>query len=178
MRVGFVGATWKAVGAVCAPTTVEPLGCGAPAPNSGRYGQSGSRVRASTRACAAALPGGTGYHKCKRVARCGGARSWQLCARAAIYPPPDAAQASMRARVAALSWLVWLGVSAGAGAQVLPAGRTTLWNPGIPGGVPTRTTVCATVNASTYGSGAQDASAGIQAAINGCPAGQVVLLSA
>jgi hypothetical protein len=65
-----------------------------------------------------------------------------------------------------------------AAAQILPADRATAWNPGIPGGVPTRTTVCATVNASTYGSGSSDASAGIQAAINGCPVGQVVKLSA
>ena len=34
------------------------------------------------------------------------------------------------------------------------------------------------MNASTYGDGAQDATAGIQAAINGCPSGQVVQLSA
>ncbi len=56
--------------------------------------------------------------------------------------------------------------------------RVTTWKPGIPGGVPSRTTVCATVTASSYGSGSSDASAGIQAALNGCPAGQVVQLSA
>jgi hypothetical protein len=48
----------------------------------------------------------------------------------------------------------------------------------VPGGVPTRTTVCAVVNASTYGNGASDASSGIQAAVNACPVGQVVQLSA
>ena len=63
-------------------------------------------------------------------------------------------------------------------AQILPTDRGTTWNPGIPGGIPTRTTVCATVNASTYGNGASDATGGIQAAINACPLGQVVLLSA
>jgi hypothetical protein len=67
------------------------------------------------------------------------------------------------------------GTSAGG---LLPAGRRTTWNPGIPGGIPVRTTVCATVNASTYGNGSQDASAGIQAAIDACPDGQVVQLSA
>jgi len=46
------------------------------------------------------------------------------------------------------------------------------------GGIPARTTVCATVQASTYGNGSQDASAGIQAALDACPAGQVVALSA
>jgi hypothetical protein len=65
-----------------------------------------------------------------------------------------------------------------AAADILPPERRTTWNPGIPGGIPARTTVCATVNASTYGNGATDATAGIQAAINACPAGQVVQLSA
>ena len=65
-----------------------------------------------------------------------------------------------------------------ASAQILPADRTTVWHPGVPGGVPNRTTVCAVVNASTYGNGASDASSGIQAAVNACPVGQVVQLSA
>jgi hypothetical protein len=56
------------------------------------------------------------------------------------------------------------------------AERLTLWNPGIPGGIPVRNTVCANVSASTYGNG--DATAGIQAALDGCPDGQVVQLSA
>lgn len=63
-------------------------------------------------------------------------------------------------------------------AQLIPVDRNTTWNPGIQGGIPNRTTICATVNASTYGNGASDATAGIQAAINGCPVGQVVQLSA
>lgn len=45
-------------------------------------------------------------------------------------------------------------------------------------GIPIRTTVHATILASTYGNGASDASAGIQAALNACPSGQVVLLGA
>ena len=61
---------------------------------------------------------------------------------------------------------------------LIPPERMTVWNPGIPGGVPARTTVCATIDASTYGNGAQDATAGIQAALDGCPVGQVVVLSA
>src|SRR5262249_15499507 len=60
----------------------------------------------------------------------------------------------------------------------LAADRRTAWNPGVPGGIPARTTVCANVSASTYGDGARDATAGIQAAIDACPLGQVVLLSA
>src|SRR5436190_24181705 len=65
-----------------------------------------------------------------------------------------------------------------AAADLISADRRTTWNPGIPGGVPVRTTICATVNASTYGNGTSDASAGIQAALDACPAGQVVKLSA
>jgi hypothetical protein len=64
------------------------------------------------------------------------------------------------------------------GADVLPPGRRTTWNPGIPDGIPARTTVCATVEASSYGNGALDATPGIQAAIDACPTGQVVRLSA
>jgi hypothetical protein len=65
-----------------------------------------------------------------------------------------------------------------ASADVLPPERRTTWNPGVPGGVPARTTICATVNASAYGDGSLDATAGIQTAIDGCPEGQVVRLSA
>jgi hypothetical protein len=62
---------------------------------------------------------------------------------------------------------------------ILDPSRAIDWSStGIPGGIPNRATVCATVNASTYGNGASDATAGIQAALNGCPANQVVMLSA
>jgi hypothetical protein len=61
---------------------------------------------------------------------------------------------------------------------LIPADRLTTWNPGIPGGIPVRTTVCANVSAATYGNGAQDATRGIQDAIDACPEGQVVQLSA
>jgi hypothetical protein len=63
-------------------------------------------------------------------------------------------------------------------ADIMPTERRTTWNPGIPGGVPVRTTVCATIDAGAFGNGAVDASAGIQAALDACPAGQVVRLSA
>ncbi len=63
---------------------------------------------------------------------------------------------------------------------ILPPERATAWNPGLMsiGGIPNRTTIFTNINASTYGNGSQDASAGIQAALEACPAGQVVLLSA
>src|SRR5207244_2254522 len=67
--------------------------------------------------------------------------------------------------------------AAGTG-SIIPAERLTAWNPGIPGGVPSRSTVCATIDAATYGNGAKDATAGIQAALDACPEGQVVVLSA
>src|SRR5258708_4778027 len=78
----------------------------------------------------------------------------------------------------ALTLGVGLAIASPATAAVLPPDRLTTWNPGVPGGVPARTTVCATVNASTYGNGLSDATAGIQAALDGCPVGQVVSLSA
>ena len=53
-------------------------------------------------------------------------------------------------------------------ASIVPADRATVWNPGIPGGVPARTVVCANVNPG----------GNIQSAINACPAGQVVQLGA
>jgi hypothetical protein len=61
---------------------------------------------------------------------------------------------------------------------LIPADRLTVWNPGVPGGVPALTTLCANVSAATYGDGSADATAGIQAALDGCPVGQVVQLSA
>ena len=62
-------------------------------------------------------------------------------------------------------------------ADIIPAGRTTVWNPGLNavGGIPSRTTVCATV--SPRGGGLDD-TATIQASIDACPVGQVVRLTA
>src|SRR6267378_1146894 len=60
----------------------------------------------------------------------------------------------------------------------LPVERRTSWKPGIPGGIPVRDRVCATVDAATHGDGAQDATQAIRAAIDACPVGQVVALSA
>ncbi len=84
----------------------------------------------------------------------------------------------MRSVAAGIVSLGFLNIAAYASGQVLPADRTTTWAPGVPGGIPARTTICQTLNASAYGNGSQDASAAIQAAINACPAGQVLKLSA
>jgi hypothetical protein len=76
--------------------------------------------------------------------------------------------------------------AAGAGAAparaieigAIPPARRTLWSPGIPGGIPARTKICATVSADRYGNGTTDATRAIQKAIDDCPEGQVVLLPA
>jgi hypothetical protein len=64
-----------------------------------------------------------------------------------------------------------------AGSGLVPQESLTTWAPGVRG-IPTRTRVCATVDAATYGNGGTDASTGIQAAVNACPVGEVVRLSA
>jgi hypothetical protein len=65
-------------------------------------------------------------------------------------------------------------------AQIIPSARRITWegNTGIPGGVPNRTEISATIIASTYGNGTTDATSGIQTALDNCPANQVVFLSA
>ncbi len=63
--------------------------------------------------------------------------------------------------------------------EIIPADRRINWNPGIPGGIPARTTICANVRTSPYsavGDGVADDTNAIQSAINNCPAGQVVYL--
>jgi hypothetical protein len=82
----------------------------------------------------------------------------------------------MRKTRAAL--LLGAGILSGATrlpAQLLPADRTTAWNPGLNavGGIPVRTTVFRTLSPS----GGND-SAAIQSALDACPPGQVVKLSA
>lgn len=62
--------------------------------------------------------------------------------------------------------------------SIVPAASRTIWDPGVPGGIPSRSTIYTTINASTYGNGSSDATAGIQTALNNCPSNQVVLLSA
>ena len=54
--------------------------------------------------------------------------------------------------------------------SIVPREGRTTWAPGLQGGIPARTTVCATLKASDFGNGRQEASAAIQATINVVPA--------
>src|SRR5689334_8326327 len=86
----------------------------------------------------------------------------------------------MRWAIGVVTLSVCLAVIAGSqvrAASVVPSTSLTTWAPGVRG-IPTRTTVCATVDAASLGNGRDEASGVIQAAINSCPVGQVVQLSA
>ena len=66
-------------------------------------------------------------------------------------------------------------------AEIIPANRRVTWQPGVPGGIPNRTTIFANVTQAPYNannSGAANAATAIQNAINACPADQVVFLPA
>ena len=63
-------------------------------------------------------------------------------------------------------------------AEILSADRRVDWQAGIPGGIPSRTTICSTINAATYGDGVTDATSAIKSALSACPAGQVVYIPA
>jgi len=68
-------------------------------------------------------------------------------------------------------------VNGSAGGEIIPNDRKIDWSTaGIPGGIPERTTVCATIDSAVYGNGTTDATDAIQNAIDGCPDGQVVYL--
>src|SRR4030042_95823 len=63
--------------------------------------------------------------------------------------------------------------------DIIPAERRIAWDPGIPGGIPSRTTICANVKNSPYnavGNDIADDTTAIQQAITDCPAGQVVYI--
>src|SRR5574337_5998 len=61
---------------------------------------------------------------------------------------------------------------------IIDPARLTTWDPGPIGGIPVRNTIFTTIDAATYGNGAVDSSAAVQAALDACPSGEVVLLSA
>ena len=64
--------------------------------------------------------------------------------------------------------------------DIVPPDRLAAWqgNVGVPGGIPNRTSIGATVNAQIYGNGITNATAAINAAINASGPGQVAYLPA
>jgi hypothetical protein len=78
---------------------------------------------------------------------------------------------------------VCLLVAASAGtsqAEIVPSNRRINWQPGVPGGIPDRSTICANVvtGFGARGDGVNNDAPAIQNAINACPAGQVVFVPA
>src|SRR6266478_884617 len=58
---------------------------------------------------------------------------------------------------------------------ILDPTRAIDWSTaGIPGGIPSRITACATLNAPTYGNGSTDATTAINSALSGCASAQYV----
>jgi hypothetical protein len=77
-------------------------------------------------------------------------------------------------RTAAMSIMLMVSLFAGtARAEIIGPDRRITWTPGVPGGIPNRTTVCATLSPS----GGNDGAA-IATAIKNCPAEGVVMLNA
>ncbi|MCC6544768.1 MAG: hypothetical protein IT392_09750 [Nitrospirae bacterium] len=76
--------------------------------------------------------------------------------------------------------VILTGLAAIADAYTLPPARRVTWqgNAGVSGDIPVRNTICATIDAGTYGNGTTDASTVINNAIANCPVGQVVYLPA
>jgi hypothetical protein len=61
--------------------------------------------------------------------------------------------------------------------EMLPGERKIDWSHvGIPGGIPERRVVCATIDSAAYGNGSTDATRAIQDALDSCPQGQVVYI--
>lgn len=82
--------------------------------------------------------------------------------------------------IAVLLFFVLIGMNS-LYAEIIPPDRRINWNPGIPGGIPSRTTICANVKNAPYnaiGDGVTDDTSAIQNAINACPTGEVVFIPA
>jgi hypothetical protein len=61
--------------------------------------------------------------------------------------------------------------------EIIPGDRRIDWRyAGIPGGIPERTNICATIDSAAYGNGTTDATDAIQSALDNCPDEQVVYL--
>jgi hypothetical protein len=64
-----------------------------------------------------------------------------------------------------------------AAGEIIPGDRRIDWRyVGIPGGIPERTKICATIDSAVYGNGVTDATDAIQSALDNCPDEQVVYL--
>jgi hypothetical protein len=67
---------------------------------------------------------------------------------------------------------------------LIPPGRVTVWAPGVPGGIPSYSSIFATIDAATYGNGSSDAAGAINSALASAGASasaaqpRVVLLTA
>jgi hypothetical protein len=71
------------------------------------------------------------------------------------------------AALAAAGLAAWASAATAAPADgvPIPADRRTVWNPGIPGGIPVARSIHATLDAAAYGDGKADATAAINAAL-------------
>jgi len=80
----------------------------------------------------------------------------------------------------ALAGAVLAASTTPARAEIIPPDRRIDWQPGIEGGIPDRTTICADVQADhgAVADGSTDDSGAFQAAIAACPEGQVVFIPA
>lgn len=78
--------------------------------------------------------------------------------------------------------LLFLSLALTASAEIIPASRRMTWtvgtNVGVQGGIPNRTTVGATADAATYGTGTVDASAEVSRVVTDTPEGQVAYFPA
>lgn len=65
----------------------------------------------------------------------------------------------------------------GTAIDIIPNDRRIDWSyAGLPGGIPDRTVVCATIDSAVFGDGTTEATNAIQEALDGCPSEEVVYL--